>query len=253
MTILPLGKTHFPSTSETGDVKFDRKNLKIAFINNGSVRRLQCHMAGFDKTRDFTCDIVLSDPPRDTMVIATPFSKDRHFYYNQKINCMKASGFARIGDEEYLFDKDAYGVLDWGRGVWTYQNTWYWSSMSSQVNGKTIGFNFGYGFGDCSNATENMIFYDGIATKLNQVVFDIPKDHKNKWDYLKPWKIYSDDKKADLIFTPILDRYDNTNIGILKSVQHQVFGRFSGSLRTENEILNIDDVVGFAERVTNQW
>ena len=83
------------------------------------------------------------------MVICTPFNKPGHFYYNQKINCMRASGAVRIGEEEYRFEPDSsFGVLDWGRGVWTYHNTWYWGSASGLVDGVDFGFNIGYGFGD---------------------------------------------------------------------------------------------------------
>jgi hypothetical protein len=32
--------------------------------------------------------------------------------------------------------------------------------MSGQYNGHLYGFNFGYGFGDTSKATENMFFFD---------------------------------------------------------------------------------------------
>ena len=44
----------------------------------------------------------------------------------------------------------AFGVLDWGRGVWTYHNVWYWGSASGLVDGVPFGFNIGYGFGDTS-------------------------------------------------------------------------------------------------------
>ena len=39
------------------------------------------------------------------MVIATPFEKPGRFYYNQKLNCMAASGIVSIGDDEYIFNK----------------------------------------------------------------------------------------------------------------------------------------------------
>ena len=44
------------------------------------------------------------------------------------------------------------------------------------MNGKPFGFNIGYGFGDTSAASENMLFYDGTAHKLDDVTFHIPKD-----------------------------------------------------------------------------
>ena len=97
------------------------------------------------------------------------------FRSNQKNIGMKAEGYADLDGKRYDFSKaDTYGLLDWGRGVWTYDNTWYWGSASGKVDGHEIGFNIGYGFGDTSAATENMFFYDGIAHKLDKVTFNIP-------------------------------------------------------------------------------
>ena len=84
------------------------------------------------------------------MVIATPFDKKGCFYYNRKINCLKAQGFYSLNGEKKPIN--GFGVLDWGRGVWTYSNTWYWSSLSCKSNDLTVGFNLGYGFGNTSAA-----------------------------------------------------------------------------------------------------
>ncbi len=65
----------------------------------------------------------------------------------------------------------AFGTLDWGRGNWTYKNRWYWGSASSLLDGEPIGWNLGYGFSDRTPATENMIFYQGTAHKLDEVTF----------------------------------------------------------------------------------
>lgn len=254
MTFMPKGKTNLPRTSKVGNVSFVRKRIKLEFLNDGKIRRLSGYMKKFHKQADITFDITLFDEPKDSMVIATPFCKPKHFYYNQKINCLRAKGKFTIGNQEYVLNPDsAFGVLDWGRGVWTYKNTWYWSSMSSVLDGIRIGFNFGYGFGDTSAATENMVFYDGVAYKLADVTFEIPRDKKWRYDYLKPWRIISRDNKVNLIFEPILDRYDNASALIVSSNQHQVFGKFSGYLPFEDKVLEIKDLVGFAERVENRW
>lgn len=254
MTLFPKGKTGLPSTSAEGDVAFDSRKLKIVFENNGISRKLKCHFKKFKNGFDLDCDIELFEEPADSMVIATPFKRKKHFYYNQKINCMRAQGSAIIGGKRYAFlPKNSFGVLDWGRGVWTYKNTWYWSSLSSEFLGKKIGFNFGYGFGDTSNATENMIFYDGKAYKVDEVKFEIPKNEKGKDDLLSPWKIVSNDGKVDLLFEPIINRKDYTNVLIIKSLQDQVFGRFSGMLKIDNKEIKIDNLTGFAEKVRNKW
>ena len=156
--------------------------------------------------------------------------------------------------ERYDFEPDSsFAVLDWGRGVWTYHNTWYWGSASGLVNGADFGFNIGYGFGDTSAATENMLFYQGKAHKLSKVDFGIPmKDRKE--DYLSPWKFTSDDGRFEMNFLPILDRASCTDAKLIKSDQHQVFGRFTGTaVLDDGTRLQIENLMGFAEKVENKW
>jgi hypothetical protein len=141
---------------------------------------------------------------------------------------MMVRGRVWYGEDEYQFsDIKAVGTLDWGRRVWTYNNTWYWGSASGCLDGKSFGFNIGYGFGDTLAATENMLFYEGKAHKSEHVPFNIP--HRDgKFDYLAPWTFTSSDGRFELEFVPILDRKDNTSLGVIASDQHQVFGLFSG-------------------------
>lgn len=250
-----FGKIKLPSSSEEGDVGFKDNRIDISFFNDGTSRKLYCTMKNFDHGKDFKCEFRLNDQSKDSMVIATPFKEDsKAFYYNQKINCMKAEGFCEYGNKKYLFNKDtSTGTLDWGRGVWTYKNTWYWSSASGYVDGVPFGFNLGYGFGDTSAASENMIFYNGKANKLHRVKFEIPKSGV-EYEYMKPWIFKSDDRRLELIFTPIMDRVDNSNIGLIASFQHQVFGRFTGKITLDNgDNIVLKDFLGFAERVTNKW
>ena len=186
------------------------------------------------------------------MVICTPFEKQGHFYYNQKINCMRARGEVTYAGKTYRFDpEESFAVLDWGRGVWTYHNTWYWGSASYHVDGVPFGWNIGYGFGNTSAASENMLFYNGRAHKLSQVKFHIPGGEK---DYLAPWTFTSDDGRFEMNFAPVLDRASCTDVGVIKSDQHQVFGRFSGkAVLDDGKVIEVKDFPGFAEKVENKW
>ena len=47
--------------------------------------------------------------------------------------------------------------------------------------------NIGYGFGNTSAATENVLFYDGKIHKLGEVKFEIPMDEDGFEDFMKPW------------------------------------------------------------------
>ncbi len=254
MTAFPMGRMKLPSTSEVGDIHFENKRISLSFKNNGEVRHLLFKMKQFYKNQELHVDIKLTDFPEDSMVIATSFLKPKHFYYNQKINNMKAIGNVSFGDKIYEFNTDdSYGTLDWGRGVWPYKNTWYWGSLSTNIDGEPFGFNIGYGFGNTINATENMIFYKGKAHKLEDIEFHIPKKHK-KDDYLSSWTISSSDNRLNMTFEPILNRHANTNLFFLSSIQNQVFGYFSGQaiLDDFSEII-FDKKLGFAEKIFNKW
>ncbi|MBN2852700.1 MAG: DUF2804 domain-containing protein [Clostridia bacterium] len=251
MTVMPLGKFKMPGTSERGNVTYENKEVTIDFIKEDEQRILKFSIKNFHENKSFTGDVILHQPrDMESITIVTPFTKKNRFYYNQKINCMKASGKITFNDREYDFENnESYGVLDWGRGVWTYENTWYWSSASGKLNGELFGFNLGYGFGDTSSATENAVFYQGKVNKLGHVEFIIPED-----SYLDNWKITSDDHRIELMFEPVIDRNSSTKVLFLGSDQHQVFGYFSGKIILDDfrEIL-LDRFFGFAEKVFNKW
>ena len=255
MRIMTRGKTGFPSTSLRGDVSIKGKGYEIVFLNDGQTRRLTAHMDNFRDGKPIDIDVTLTDVPRDSMVISTPFpGHPKHFYYNQKINCLRAEGVCRFDGREFRFAPDsAAAVLDWGRGVWTYKNTWYWGSGSGYADGHRIGWNLGYGFGDVSKGTENMVFVDGIAHKLDDVTFHIPqKDGKD--DFMSPWQVDDSEGRISLTFTPIMDRASNTDFVVLGSDQHQVFGHFDGYFVLDSgEKLPIRHFLAFAEKVMNKW
>ena len=256
ITPFTRGRTNLPSSSASGDTVFSNKRVAMAFRHSEDGRLLSVDMKNFDGKSPLKAEIELTGEPRDTMVIATPFKENPlAFYYNQKIIGMKAKGRIEYKGSTYLFEPGtAFGLLDWGRGVWTYDNTWYWGGGQGMVNGKVFGFNIGYGFGDTTCASENMLFYDGIASKLEAVSFNIPRTAQGCDDYLKPWTFTSSDKRFEMDFVPILDRAAKTSLGVLCSDQHQVFGRFTGKavLDDGTEIV-LKDFLGFAEKVRNKW
>ena len=255
MSVPFLSKRSLPATSERGNIRVSGKGYEMAFDNDGVVRHLYGRMDPFSGEKAVSFDLTLTDAPKESMVIITPYrDHPKAFYYNQKINCIRVSGIITYGDREYTCTpEDTFAVLDWGRGVWTYDNTWYWGSASGLVGGVPFGFNIGYGFGDTSAASENVLFVDGKIHKLSQVRFHIP-EKDGQPDYLSPWTFSSDDGRFELKFEPLMDRSAKINAGIICSDQHQVFGRFSGTVVTDDgRRLEISRLTGFAEKVRNKW
>ena len=255
MRLFPMGKTGLPESSADGASEIARGGYAMAFYHEDGARRLSFHMDRFLDGDAIEGIVTLSAAPEESMVIATPFDKPGHFYYNQKINCMRAEGWITLGKRRIELTPDRFfGVLDWGRGVWTYHNTWYWGSASGELDGVPFGWNIGYGFGNTAAASENVLFYDGRIHKLGTVEFHIPKDEKGRNAYLNVWNFTRDDNRFYMDFTPVLDRSALTSAIIIKSDQHQVFGRFTGRVTLDDgTVLPVRDFFGFAEKVENKW
>ncbi len=250
LNTFPMGKLRLPENSSEGSTKYADKRLQMSFVPADGQRHITCHFKNFWNGKAFDCDITLDQPPMDSMVIATPWDKKHAFYYNQKINCMRASGWMSYDGRLYKFDPSTdFGTLDWGRGVWTYDNTWFWGSGNCDYNGEPFGFNIGYGFGNTSAASENVIFYKGRAHKFDDVTFNIPED-----SYMKPWTFTSSDGRFEMDFVPVIDRAAKLDFKLLVSDQHQVFGRMSGkAVLDDGTALEIKDVMCFAEKVHNRY
>ncbi len=253
--LLPKGRTGFPSTSERGDVAYEDKKARLKYTVTGNKRVIFVDCPGFVNKKGekgLKGEITLNqDPDMDSMVIATSWKENpRAFYYNQKINCMPSEGTVTIGNQRYEFTpQTSFGTLDWGRGNWTYKNRWYWGSASGLINNEPFGWNIGYGFSDRSPASENMLFYKGKAHKLDEVMF-----HLNTNNYMEPWKFTSNDGRFELDFQPKIDRKGKLNLLLMKSIQHQVFGNFTGHVILDDGTkLVLDNFYGFAEDVLNWW
>ncbi|MCL2186607.1 MAG: DUF2804 domain-containing protein [Treponema sp.] len=248
--ILPFGSLGMPETSAQG-ISASRKGIEISFEVDQNKRILYCKTAADKKTPAMEARIVLERKSDTSIVMMTPFTEyPQAFYYNEKISCMPASGFVDIGGQRFNFEpSSALGLLDWGRGVWPFRTEWYWGSASGFVNGKLFGFNIGFGFGDTSAATENMLFYDGIANKINDVNFNL-----SSGGYMSPKHFSSDDGSFEMDFTPVYDRYTENKLLFVDTRCHQIFGYFSGKVRlNDGTNLEIKDLMAFTEHAVNNW
>ena len=129
-------------------------------------------------------------------------------------------------------------------------------------DGRRFGLNLGYGFGDTSAASENMVFIDGAAHKLHRVDFGIPektggahaKKTADRYQLMQPWHMTDDEGRLDLVFTPLLDRVDWMDFKLIRSDQHQVFGRFDGTVTLDDgSTLPVSNLLGSAEVIHNVY
>jgi len=250
--LIPFGRgIHLPRNSDEGESSFDNGQVRVAFHPEQGARRVQMHWPAFRGGRGLAADLTLHLPPEhESMVIVIPIGQHR-FYYNRKINCLPAAGWVRYGTRDTkIRPEDSLGNLDWGRGVWEYQSFWVWASASAFLpDRRRLGLNLGYGFGDTAAATENAIILDGRIHKLAEVRFDY-----DSADFMQPWHMASPDGRLDLEFVPFKERVARSNLLLITSQVHQMFGRYRGRLITdEGEAIEIKDAVGFAEEHHARW
>jgi hypothetical protein len=253
---LTMGTLHLGSHSDDGNANFKNKRIHIKYSMVYPRRKIQCHVADFKDGQDLDAELWLQQNPTESICIATPWRENpKAFYYNQKINCMPASGIVKLGEEQWRFrPEDSMGVLDWGRGVWTYDNIWYWGTGSGRIDGKAFGFNLGYGFSDRSAASENVLIYDGKVHKLDDVTFCIPQNMDGQELYMENWQITSSDERLEGIFVPIFDRSAKTDFKVIMTDQHQIFGHFTGkAVLDDGKILDIKDFLCAVEVVHNKY
>ncbi len=190
-------------------------------------------------------------PDLQSLTMAVPFKEKGHFYLNQKVNCMPSRGRIETSLGSFDFDEyTAFGVLDWGRGVWPYKCKWYWGNASTYLpDGKIFGFEIGWGFGEMYACTENTLFYEGKAHKIGMVFLE-----KDETDYMKPWIFTSNDGRFEMTMTPMYDNYTSSRVGLIGNRCHQVFGKWNGEVTLDcGTRLKINNMTAFCEYSDNRW
>ena len=249
---LPFAKkVKLPRNSQDGVAEYQNSKVRLHFSTTKDQRKISVAWKDFENGQDLNAEFELSHPAsQESMNLVIPIEK-RRFYFNRKINCLPATGWVEyLGQHHDLTPETALGNLDWGRGVWAYVSFWVWASASGFTSDQQrIGLNMGYGFGDTSAATENAFVLNGKIHKLGKIEFQY-----NPKDFMQPWTMTSDDLRLQLTFTPFLDRTAKTDVKLLYSEVHQMFGKYQGKLVTdEGTTIEIEDLIGFAEEHHARW
>jgi hypothetical protein len=99
--------------------------------------------------------------------------------------------------------------------------------------------------------TENGICVDGRLTKIG----DELEFTYDAGDYMRPWTVRSRASDAiDLKLVPFFERVAKTDLLVMRSEVHQVFGHYSGTVVAGGgEKLGIDGLVGWVEQHKARW
>lgn len=192
----------------------------------------------------------------ESLNVVIPWRPTR-FQYTSKHQARPAHGSLTVGDETWTFgagtaEPDAWGVLDVGRGRWPYRNVWNWGGGAGRtVDGdQVVGLQFGGKWTEGTRHTENGVIVDGRLSKIGDEL---------TWNYdwdapLRPWTVRAPDGSVDVRLDPIYDRHSKAEALVMGMEVHQVFGRWSGTVRDDDgRTYALDGIQGFAEEARNRW
>ncbi len=251
--LTPADAIELPEHPGTAPLLVDRDGLALAMVDDDAGTRLTADWVEADG-RPGHLDVLVELPAgHESLNVVIPWS-DTVFNFTSKHHARPAVGRLTIGERVWSIGgtdgDDAWGVLDVGRGRWPHEITWNWGGGAGRAGDHVVGLQIGGRWTEGSGFTENALIVDGRVSKLGREL---------RWDYswddpMEPWHIVDPGGQLDMVLTPRFDKHSAADAGEFGSETHQVFGTWSGRLRTDDGIeLEFAGLQGFAEEARQRW
>lgn len=247
---LPLGAglslTNRPLDG-TGEFDFGGNRIRMAADTSPRIISLEVELrSGLNVHASFNLD---DEPPFQPMALCTQTARNG-WSFTQKIAGIPAVGHAEgsFGRRD-LAEIGAYAHYDYTVGYMRRETFWNWACFSGQANGHAVGLNLSCGVNETSYS-ENCIWLDGALIPVGLASFEYDRKHPA----IEQWTVTTTDGAVDLVFEPEGIHEEKLNFILIASDFKQVFGRFSGALRTEDgRVIQIEDQYGFVEDQYAKW
>jgi hypothetical protein len=240
-----------PETVRGGDIVLNRMGVALAFREEPGGTRVEAAFRTL-RGRRLRANVLIELPAgHESLSVLVPWSPTR-FQFTSKHNTRPARGAVTVDGRTYEASAatDAFGCLDFGRGVWPWRTAWNWASASGTQGGRRVGFNLGGKWTDGTGVTENGLCLDGRLHKYGEDL---------RWTYdrrafRRPWRIEAPSGCVALDFRPSFGRAQRLELGVLGLDAHVMVGRFSGRFRTDaGEELEVRELLGWAEEFRARW
>jgi hypothetical protein len=228
-------------------------DLEIADAANGTTH-LRARWRERDGSRA-SLDARIELPERhESLNVVIPWS-DRRFQYTSKHQARPAHGELVVGERRWCFGgsgREAWGVLDVGRGRWPYRTRWNWGGGAGRVRGgrSVLGLQLGGKWTEGTGFTENAVIVDGVLTKIGRELI-----WRYDWDApMHPWYVEDPGGQLSLELAPRYDKHSRIELGVMGTETHQVFGTWSGRFVSDDgESIELAGMQGFAEESRSRW
>jgi hypothetical protein len=249
----PRGRIALPERPGTAPLRYRGRTITVETVDDDAGTELHATWRERDGAPGRLDARIALPADHESLNVVIPWS-DSTFQFTSKHQARPARGELVVGEEVRRFGDEtpAWGVLDVGRGRWPYRTNWNWGGGAGRAGagGPVVGLQLGGKWTEGTGATENGVIVDGTLTKIG---VDLVWDYR--WDEpLEPWRVRAPDGSVDLVLTPRYDKHTRTDVLIMGMEVHQVFGRWSGSVRTDDgRTVTFDDLQGFAEECRARW
>ncbi len=247
------GGIELPERCGTAPLGVDQDGFVLRIVDDAVGTRLTATWTERDG-RAGRFDIVVELPEaHESLNVVIPWSE--HLYsFTSKHQARPAIGELAVGDRRWAIGRpdgaESWGVLDVGRGRWPSEITWNWGGGAGRCGRHVVGLQVGAKWTTGTGFTENAVIVDGRLTKLGREL---------RWDYawddpLRPWRVEDPGGQLDIVLTPRFDKHTAIGREEKRSETHQVFGTWSGRLRTDDGLaLEFSGLQGFAEEARQRW
>ena len=250
--LVPSDAVELPEVPGTAPLRVDRDGLDLSIVDDASGTTLRATWTEPDG-RAGHLDVAVALPPgHESLNVVIPWDEEV-FNFTSKHQARPAVGALIVGDRRWDIGgsgAESWGVLDVGRGRWPSEIAWNWGGGAGRCGDHVLGLQIGAKWTEGSGFTENGVTVDGRISKLGREL---------EWDYdwdrpMDPWRIHDPGGQLDMVLTPRFDKHSHADGGEFGSETHQVFGTWSGRLRTDDGLeLAFTDVQGFAEEARQRW
>lgn len=251
--IVPADAVSLPERPGTAPLRLHRDGLDLELTDDERGTHITASWHESDG-RAASLEVLVALPAgHESLNVVIPWS-DELFNFTSKHQARATTGTLVVGDREWAIGgpggPEAWGVLDVGRGRWPTEIRWNWGGGAGRVDDHVVGIQIGGKWTEQTGFTENGVIVDGRLSKIGAEL-----EWTYDWDRpLEPWHVRDPGGQLDIVLTPRFDKHTRQQGHQRGSEVHQVFGTWSGRLRTDDGLeLALDDLQGFAEEARQRW
>ncbi len=183
------------------------------------------------------------------LVVVLPVGPNRGMY-SHKV-ALPIEGSIQVGDRRYEATADScFAILDIHKAHYPRHTWWNWATCAGHDDqGRPVALNLTRNVvSDDRRYNENALWVNGELHHLGPARFDFRKD-----DVLAPWRLGTADGEVDVTFTPRGERAESIRLGLVRSVFHQPYGTFSGTVKVGDQTARFTDLWGVCEDHDARW